>query len=54
MIMSESESASSDPYQTIESLEVILNQVFGEVELNEVHVTKIDKCKSDPISKFMP
>ena len=45
MIMCENESADSDPYQTIENFEIILNQVFGEIDLNEVHITKIDKCK---------
>ena len=44
MIMSESTNTNYSPYQMIENLEILMNKIFRDVELNEVHISKIRKC----------
>ena len=43
--MNENESADYNAYQMIENLEVIMNLVFHDTEVNEIHISKVDKCK---------
>lgn len=47
MIMNENENLNYNSYQMIENLEVMMSMLFKDTEVNEIHISKFEKCKLD-------